>query len=168
MNAMPLQAFDPETDARAFRGALGSFATGVTIVTTDTNEGPVAIVANSFASVSLDPPMVLWSPAKASRRFRYFADARQYAIHVLAADQQSVCDAVLQDLTAIREVAFQRSPCGMPIIDGALASFDCTLESTVDAGDHVIVLGRVARAYQRLGKPLVFHGGAFGELHQAP
>ena len=167
MNAMPLNAFDPETDARAFRGALGAFATGVTVVTTQTDDGPVAIVANSFASVSLDPPLVLWSPAKASRRFRYFARARRYAIHVLAAGQQAVCDAVLRDMTAIRAIDMAQSACGLPVIEGALASFDCALESTVDAGDHVIVLGRVLRAWQRPGKPLVFHGGAFGELHRA-
>src|SRR6056297_2138573 len=86
--------FDPSTDSDSFRGALGRFVTGVTVVTTDSHEGPVAIVANSFASVSLDPPLVLWSPAKASRRFELFAGSRRYAINVLGTEQQNICNAV--------------------------------------------------------------------------
>ena len=91
MDASTLQTFDPATDADSFRGALGTFVTGVTVVTTDSPDGPVAIVANSFASVSLDPPLVLWSPAKSSKRFAYFHGSRRFAVHVLAADQHDIC-----------------------------------------------------------------------------
>jgi flavin reductase (DIM6/NTAB) family NADH-FMN oxidoreductase RutF len=166
MNAHVPQPFDPSTDAHGFRGALGSFVTGVTVVTTQGDEGPVAIVANSFASVSLDPPLVLWSPAKASRRFRHFADAPRFAIHVLAADQRDVCTAIVKSKTAISEVAMQLSACGMPIIDGALATFECTLQASHDAGDHIIVVGRVMKAHHRNGEPLVFHGGVYGKFRQ--
>lgn len=167
MNAHVPQPFDPAQNANGFRGALGSFVTGITVVTTQSEQGPVAIVANSFASVSLDPPLVLWSPAKSSRRFPYFAGAPRFAIHVLAADQRDVCTAIVGSMTAISDIPMQRSPCGMPIIDGALATFECDLEATHDAGDHVIVLGRVTKANHRAGDPLVFHGGRYGQFQHA-
>ncbi len=162
MDAGTLQTFDPSADSDSFRGALGSFVTGVTVVTTDSPEGPVAIVANSFASVSLDPPLVLWSPAKSSKRFEHFAGSRRFAVHVLGADQRDICAAIIKSKTAISDVPTHQSHCGMPIIDGALATFECTLETTHDAGDHVIVVGRVTKAHHKGGAPLVFHGGKYG------
>ncbi|PUB18907.1 flavin reductase family protein [Yoonia sediminilitoris] len=167
MDAGTISTFDPSSDADSFRGALGTFVTGVTIVTTDSPEGPVAIVANSFASVSLDPPLVLWSPAKASKRFEHFAGSRRFAVHVLAADQRDVCAAILGSKTAIKDVPMHLSHCGMPIIEGALASFECNLEATHDAGDHVIVVGLVKKAHHRGGPPLVFHGGKYGAFSEA-
>ena len=164
MDAGNLASFDPAADPDNFRGALGTFVTGVTVVTTDSPEGPVAIVANSFASVSLDPPLVLWSPAKASKRFEHFAGSRRFAVHVLAADQRDICAAVVKSKTAISKIPFHHSHCGMPIIEGCLATFECNLEATHDAGDHVIVLGRVTKAHHRGGNPLVFHGGTYGEF----
>jgi flavin reductase (DIM6/NTAB) family NADH-FMN oxidoreductase RutF len=162
MTTATLQTFDPQTDSASFRAALGAFVTGVTVITTDSPDGPIGIVANSFASVSLDPPLVLWSPAKSSRRFEYFADARRFAIHVMAADQQDICAAVLESKTAVRSVPTHLSHCGMPIIEGALATFECNLEATHDAGDHVIVVGRVTKAHYAEGEPLVFLGGKYG------
>jgi len=161
------QAFDPSTDAESFRNALGSFVTGVTVVTTDSQEGPVSIVANSFASVSLDPPLVLWSPAKASKRFEHFAGSRRFAIHVLGAHQRDICEAVLQSKTAINAIPTTQSHCGMPLIDNALATFECNLEATHDGGDHVIVVGRVTRAQYQSGDPLVFCGGSYGSFLEA-
>ncbi|SEW18178.1 NADH-FMN oxidoreductase RutF, flavin reductase (DIM6/NTAB) family [Cognatiyoonia koreensis] len=165
MDAGTIATFDPSTDSESFRGALGTFVTGVTIVTTDSPEGPVAIVANSFASVSLDPPLVLWSPAKASRRFEHFAGSRRFAVHVLAAEQRDICAAIIKSKTAIKKVPMHLSHCGMPIIEGALAAFECNLEATHDAGDHVIVVGRVTKAHHRPGNPLVFHAGKYGEFN---
>ena len=75
------------SDAAAFRAALGRFATGISVITTATPDGPLGFTANSFASLSLDPPLVLWSPARASSRFAAFAAAQTYSIHVLAGDQ---------------------------------------------------------------------------------
>jgi len=164
MDTPIIQTFNPATDSDSFRAALGTFVTGVTIVTTDSPEGPVAIVANSFASVSLDPPLVLWSPAKASKRFEHFAGSRRFAVHVLAADQRDICAKIIDSKTAISDVPTHLSHCGMPIIEGALASFECNLEATHDAGDHVIVVGLVTKAHQNDGTPLVFHKGKFGEF----
>ena len=120
MDAGTLASFDPAADGDSFRGALGTFVTGVTVVTTDSPQGPVAIVANSFASVSLDPPLVLWSPAKASHRFEHFAGSRRFAINVLAADQRGHCAAIVQSKTAISDIPHHLSHCGMPLIDGPL------------------------------------------------
>lgn len=165
MAAPVMTAADPASDARAFRTALGAFTTGVTVVTTDSAEGPVAIVANSFSSVSLDPPLVLWSPAKSSRRFEHFAGSRRFAINVLAAEQASICEAVVASKTAITDTPHHLSHCGMPLIDGALATFECSLFATHDAGDHVVILGEVTRCQHRPGDPLVFHAGQYRNLH---
>jgi flavin reductase (DIM6/NTAB) family NADH-FMN oxidoreductase RutF len=165
MDASTMATFDPSTDSDSFRGALGTFVTGVTVVTTDSPEGPVAIVANSFASVSLDPPLVLWSPAKSSKRFEHFAGSRRFAVHVLAADQRDICAAIINSKTAIKDVPTHLSHCGMPIIEGALATFECNLEATHDAGDHVIVVGLVTKAHHRGGDPLVFHAGKYGQFN---
>ena len=164
MDVATPSTFDPSADSDSFRGALGSFVTGVTVITTDSPEGPVAIVANSFASVSLDPPLVLWSPAKSSKRFEHFAGSRRYAIHVLGADQRDICAQIIASKTAIKDVPTHLSHCGMPIIEGALATFECNLEATHDAGDHVIIVGKVTKAHHRGGEPLVFQGGKYGEF----
>ena len=166
MDAGTLATFDPSTDSDSFRGALGTFVTGVTIVTTDSRDGPVAIVANSFASVSLDPPLVLWSPAKSSRRFEHFVGSRRFAINVLAADQRDHCAAVIRSKTAIAQIPHHLSHCGMPLIDGALAALECSLSATHDAGDHVIVVGEVTKCHHRAGTPLVFHNGLYTGLKE--
>ena len=165
MTTLTTVSFDPAIDAMGFRRALGSFATGVTVVTTVTDDGPMAIVANSFASVSLDPPLVLWSPAKNTARFHLFADARRYAINVLSASQRDVCSAVLGARTALSEIPHRLGENGCPIIADALASFECHRVTAHDAGDHIIVVGEVSKAQHRPGDPLVFHGGSYGAFH---
>jgi len=153
----------PET-ARAFRDALGQFTTGVTIVTCEGETGPVGITANSFASVSLDPPLVLWSPARASRRFPAFEAANNYAIHVLAACQSHVCGAFARDGAAFDAVDWSRNDRGVPLIDGCLARFECTRQAVHDGGDHLIIVGRVDRAAIGPGEPLLFSKGAYGRF----
>jgi flavin reductase (DIM6/NTAB) family NADH-FMN oxidoreductase RutF len=135
-------------------------------VTADSPEGPVALVANSFASVSLDPPLVLWSPAKASNRFSHFAKADKFAIHILCADQRDVCAAVVRSKFAVRDFSSNTNADSVPIIDEALAVFECNLAATHDAGDHVIVVGQVTKAHQEAGDPLVFQGGNYGRFRQ--
>jgi len=170
-----MQTFAPEADARAFRSALGAFATGVAVVTArDAGGAPTGITANSFASVSLDPALVLWSPAKASRRFDTFAGAETFAIHVLDADQQAVCDAFVRAIDGFAVVPWTEGPEGLPLIDGCLARLLCRRHAVIDAGDHAIVLGRVWEAQRRDGAPLVFQGGLYGafvpvaEIHPSP
>lgn len=154
---------DP-ADQRALRDAFGRFATGVTIVTAEAADGPVAITANSFSSVSLEPPLVLWSIARTSRRFGYFADAEHYAIHVLSRQQADLCRSVARDVHALRDFPLERSDRAVPLIEGSLARFECCKVAGYTAGDHVIVLGRVLRTDIGGGEPLTFFGGRFGQI----
>ncbi len=156
-----MNGFDPAKEQRAYRDALGSFATGVTIVTVPSADGPIGIAANSFASISLEPPLVLWSPAKASKRFDYFHRAPHFAIHVLDIHQRAICDGFTRNKHAFDGLDWITGDHGVPHIRGCLARFECTLDAAHDAGDHVIIVGRVNRASFREGQPLLFQGGRF-------
>ena len=147
---------------RDFRDALGRYATGVTVVTTQTSLGPLGITANSFASVSLDPPLVLWSPARASRRFDAFAAASHYCIHVLGAEQMDLCNRFSTDGLDFDGLDWSENAQGAPILPECLARFECERTAAHDGGDHLIVVGRVLAFAHRLGAPLVFSGGAYG------
>lgn len=166
--AVAVTQFSPDDNPMAFRNALGCFATGVTVITTLTDEGPMGITANSFASVSLDPPLVLWSPAKQSHRFEHFARAPRFVIHVMAADQRDICAGFTRSKTAFEGVGWSPNHAGVPILDGALAVFECNFEAAHHAGDHDIVIGRVTRAHHNEGAPLVFCNGYFGGFVKNP
>lgn len=157
---------------RAFRDALGRFTTGVTVVTTQTEGGPLGITANSFTSVSLEPPLVLWAPARAAGRFPVFVAAEHFAVHVLGVEQAALCAAFVRDGAAFSDLPWASGPTGTPLIDGCLARFDCSRYAVYDGGDHALVLGRVLAATTRAGAPLVFSGGQYGgfgdEIPHAP
>jgi flavin reductase (DIM6/NTAB) family NADH-FMN oxidoreductase RutF len=159
-----MNAFDPISDPRAFRDALGAYATGVTVVTVPSHDGPIGITANSFASVSLDPPLVLWSPAKSSKRFNYFTGAPHFAIHVLDAHQQDVCNEFTKNKHACEQLDWETGNHEVPLLNGCLARFECTLDAEHDAGDHTIIVGRVTGASVRDGRPLMFQAGRFVSL----
>lgn len=146
---------------RALRDAFGQFATGVTLISTMTTEGPLGFVANSFSSVSLDPPLVLWSPARASRRFAAFADAQHYAIHVLGADQAGLIARFSRGGAGFDGLPHGISETGQPTLP-ALARFDCAAYAAHDGGDHAILVGLVEGFIIGEGAPLVFHGGRYG------
>ncbi len=163
----PMDNFIPGPEsARDFRNALGRFATGITVVTAQTAKGPIGITANSFASVSLDPALVLWSPAKESQRFEAFVNAQKYAIHILAEDQMELCQTFAKKEHSFDGLSWTPCDNGVPLLDGCLARFECEKHADVDAGDHVIIIGKVLRASIREGAPLLFSGGQFG--HFAP
>jgi flavin reductase (DIM6/NTAB) family NADH-FMN oxidoreductase RutF len=154
--------FDPALDPLAFRRALGRFATGVTVVTLAGPEGPLGITANSFAALSLDPPLVLWSPAKRSGRHALFTASAEFAIHILSAGQQALCDHFVRSADGFDAFPYRLSPEGVPILSGCAAVFECRLEAIHDGGDHTIVVGRVRRACSRPGATLIFSHGQFG------
>lgn len=157
--------FSPdESTGRQLRDAFGKFATGITVITAHSADGPVAIVANSFSSVSLDPALVLWSVDRTARRFSYFEAADHYAIHVLAAEQQDLCTRVSRDAHALSTHAHKLNADGVPLIDHCLARFECRKVAAHDAGDHVIIIGQVQRTEMRDGAPLTFYAGQFGTL----
>lgn len=153
-----------EIDPTALRMALGQFATGVTVVTIP---GPQGFTANSFASVSLDPPLVLWSPARASARFPAFSGAKHYAIHVLAEDQFGLSRRFVRGGSGFEGLEHDLSPEGVPLLAGTLARFECEQEATHDGGDHLIILGRVLRFATGAGQPLVFSQGGYGKVLRA-
>jgi flavin reductase (DIM6/NTAB) family NADH-FMN oxidoreductase RutF len=158
-------SFSPDADNQiAFREALGSFATGVTVVTTIGPDGPVGMTANSFASVSLDPPLVLWSPAKASTRYKAFEQARHFAIHVLSAEQVDLCRRFTRGGAGFRGLEHAVNAADVPLLEGALARFECDTASLHDGGDHTIILGRVTRVTRNAGEPLCFAKGTFGRF----
>ena len=159
--------FDPSLDnSRAFRDALGQYATGGTVFTCNTPSGPVGITANSFASVSLDPPLVLWSPAKTSTRYAFFMAADHFAIHVVGADQTDLCTAFARSGDAFDEFDWEVGLNNVPLFNGCMSRFECTKTAEFDGGDHTIIVGRVIRAGLRAGDPLLFHGGRYGGFTQ--
>lgn len=167
MNALT-HSFDPaQEDGRAFRDALGRFGTGVTVVTCATPNGPLGITANSFASVSLDPPLVLWSPAKSSSRYPFFMAAKHFAIHVVGDDQMELCKGFARDGGAFAQHDWELSARDVPLLNGCLSRFECTTEAVHDGGDHSIIVARVTHVTTRLGNPLMFFGGSYGSFEKA-
>jgi flavin reductase (DIM6/NTAB) family NADH-FMN oxidoreductase RutF len=161
-------SFSPGPDnARALRNAFGRFATGVTIVTATTPSGPVGITVNSFSSVSLEPALVLWAPDRNSRRFADFCDARHYAIHVLAADQDALCHDVSRDKFAVSQYIEAHNTANVPLLGGCLARFECEKVNAIDAGDHLLVIGQVDTVTMRDGDALTFFAGSFRRMNAA-
>lgn len=152
----------PRFEERQLRDALGRFATGVTVVTTMTPEGPLGITANSFASVSLAPPLVLWSPARKSARFPAFEAALYFAIHVLSRDQQDLAERFARPGDAFAGLDYTRGEGETPLIEGCAARFECRHAAGHDGGDHLIVVGEVLRLTQADLPPLVFYRGGYG------
>jgi flavin reductase (DIM6/NTAB) family NADH-FMN oxidoreductase RutF len=155
---------EPPFSAEDFRAALGQFTTGVTIVTARTPDGRlVGLTANSFNSVSLAPPLVLWSLARQSTSMPGFLSATHYAINVLAGDQRLLAERFARKgIDRFEGTPWRPGLTGAPVIDGAVAVFECSHRSQHDEGDHVIFVGQVAHCRRRIGAtPLVFHGGRF-------
>ncbi len=137
----------PDFDPRDFRNALGLFATGVTIVTTRTATGdPIGLTANSFSSVSLAPPLVLWSLSLRSPNLPNFLQATHFAINVLARDQIALSQRFSKPIpNKFEGVACSEGRERLPLLDGAAAQFECRTEARHYAGDHVIFIGHVLK-----------------------
>jgi len=164
MNRSPRRASTPAFSTSEFRAALGTFATGVTIVTAcDAAAQPVGITANSFNSVSLAPPLVLWSLARVAGSMPAFERGSHYAINILASDQHALAIRFAsKDVDRFDGVAFRLGASGVPLLDGAAAVFECFNRSRYEEGDHVIFVGEVERCVKRDGAhPLIFHGGRY-------
>ncbi len=144
------------------------FATGVTIVTARATNGTlVGLTANSFNSVSLDPPLVLWSLARSAASMAALRTGSHYAVNILAAAQKSLAERFAsKNVDRWRDVAYTEGIGGAPVLVGAAASFECFNRSRYDEGDHVIFVGEVERCSHRAGaSPLLFHGGRFYTEH---
>jgi 3-hydroxy-9,10-secoandrosta-1,3,5(10)-triene-9,17-dione monooxygenase reductase component len=154
-------------DSATYRTVLGRFPTGVTIVTATTPDGPVGMAVNSFTSVSLDPPLVLFCAAHSSATWPSIRNAGAFTVNILGRGDGELCRRFAsKDVDRFADVAHQQGATGAPVLDGVAAHLDCTIDALHDAGDHVIVVGRVACIAARADiEPLVFHAGDYRYLH---
>jgi len=161
---------NPEHDPRDFRNALGLFATGVTIVTTKTAAGePIGLTANSFSSVSLSPPLVLWSLSLRSPNLPNFLQAAHFAINVLAHDQIPLSQRFSRPVpNKFEGVAHGFGPQGMPLIEGAAAQFECRTEARHYSGDHVIFIGHVLHYSYAECPALAYFRGRYANIAPIP
>jgi flavin reductase (DIM6/NTAB) family NADH-FMN oxidoreductase RutF len=151
---------------REFRQTLGMFATGVTVVTTqDENGMPIGLTVSSFNSVSLNPPLVLWSLAYRAHSMHAFQNSKHYVIHVLGADQLALAQRFAsKGIDRFAQLKLNNSPHGIPILQDCLAWFECSNRSQYSEGDHVIFVGHVLHCHRAVKSvsPLLYHGG---QLH---
>ena len=158
----------PDFSQKEFRASLAMFATGVTIVTARTPAGElVGLTANSFNSVSLSPPLVLWSLSQAASSLAALTKGSHYAINILAADQKELAERFSSKRAdRWQGVGYSDGVSGAPLLTGAAASFECFNRSRYEEGDHVIFVGEVEACSHRVGAaPLLFHGGKFYTEH---
>jgi len=150
-------------DRRDYRRALGQFATGVTVVTARASDGRrVGVTVNSFSSVSLNPPLILWSLSRQTPSFNDFTTTTHFAVNVLEARQHHLSRQFSTPLPdKFAGVEFAEGAHGLPILSGVIAEFICRKVRQYDGGDHVIVVGEVEQYKYHDGEPLVFHSGRY-------
>lgn len=155
--------FEHADDRQRLRRALGCFATGVTVVTTRDGDGALrGLTANSFSSVSLDPPLVLWSLAQRSPSLAAFAAAGHFAVNVLGAGDATISrHFASHHADKFIGIAHTDGLAGCPLLTAAIAVFECRTETVLPQGDHTIFIGRVSRATWRDGEPLIFSNGDY-------
>lgn len=149
-----------------FRQALGAFTTGITVVTTRSSEGEdVGLTANSFNSVSLDPPMILWSLGKSAKSLPVFRHADHFAVHILSEDQQALSDQFAKSATdKFQGVSLERGVEGIPLLRDCVARFICRTAYQYEGGDHIIFVGEVIEFLSWEKSPLLFHRGKYGRI----
>lgn len=164
---MAMQVLDfaqSEVDPREFRNALGRFATGVTVITTRTPAGKCeGMTANSFSALSLDPPLVLWSVKRDAPSLPSFQEAGVFAISVLTQEQADLSHHfATRQRDKFADITVPDGQNGCPLLQDSLAFFECRLRQTVEAGDHMIMIGEVTRAgYDERADPLLFSAGRY-------
>ncbi len=156
----------PEIDSQLFRSTMGQFCTGVVVATACLDGEPVGFAAQSFVSLSLDPPLVALCPAATSTSWPRIREAGSFCINMLASDQQSVCDAFARSGgNKFEGLSWTEAGTGSPVLEGILAYVDCRLEAEHEAGDHTIAIGRVQTLeVVNGGTPLLFFRGGYGSF----
>jgi flavin reductase (DIM6/NTAB) family NADH-FMN oxidoreductase RutF len=157
-------------DTRAFRDALGCFPTGVTLVTArGADSHPIGITVNSFTSVSLDPPLILWCVHRQSQRFETFVNADAFTVSILDATHEAVSSRLAKPGEHwLDGIPLAATETGAPALADALAVFEARREAVYDGGDHAVVLGRVERfGFRHAGAPLVFFRGRYHSFSAA-
>lgn len=154
-------------DDRAFRNAMGNFCTGVVIATGIGEEGPAGFAAQSFVSLSLDPPLIALCPGKNSSSWPKIGASGSFCINILGREQKSICDVMAQSGgDKFAAIDWRAGVTGSPIIADSLGYIDCSLEVEHEAGDHTIAIGRVKdfEIAQEEGRPLLFFKGNYGDF----
>ena len=157
-----------QIDAERFRRVLGHLPTGVTVVTANGAEGPVAMSANSVTSVSLEPPLILFCPAKSSETWPRIRDSGRFCVNVFAAHHDEMSRRFsARGVDRFAGVAWHQRPAG-PALDDAVAWIECSVDAVHEAGDHLIVVGAVDRLEMRDAdvEPLVFFRGRYGSFSE--
>ena len=167
----PTRHVQPMIDNRQFRDVLGTYPTGVCVVTAiDTEQQRHALVIGSFSSISLDPPLVGFFPDKKSSTWPLIAATGRFCVNVLGANQLELCQRFAAPISQsgqdkFGELAHGASPAGLPLLDDAIAWLDCTLDRVVEIGDHWLVVGAVEALDRRdAGTPLLFFRGGYHDL----
>lgn len=163
---VPVDSEEAQEDARLFRDVLGSYASGVTVVTTTTSDGePVGMTCQSFTSVSLDPPLVAFLPTRESRAFKAIRRAGHFCAGFLSTEQVEIADQMAGPRDGADKfigVGWSPSRTGSPLLDGVVGYVDCTVDAVHEAGDHYIVVGRVVDLGLGDGdEPLLFYRGRY-------
>lgn len=157
-------------DSQALRRTLGAFATGVAVVSTVTGEGRFeGLTVNSFSSVSLDPPLILWCLSNDAPEFSAFQQASHFAVNILTAEQRPVSDRFASaSRDKFTHLPVQTGLGGVPLLIGCLAILECARQTIHASGDHVILVGRVERLWRETGEPLLYWGGGYRQLAPEP
>ena len=155
---------DERADLMAYRRALGGFATGGCVVTADTEDGPLGITINSFTSVSLQPRLILWCLDQASQRWKAFAGADRFAVHVLGAEDRHMAARFARGVCVLAEDEFERAGHAAPRLRHAVVRLDCRTHQRLPMGDHMTIVGEVESFASEAGDALVFYRGRYGRV----
>lgn len=149
-----------------FKQALGNYPTGVTVVTAFTEDHqPIGLTVNSFASVSLDPTLILWSIDKKSSLLEPFVKADKFAVNILAEDQANVCMIFATKVEdRFGQISWEKSERDLPVIHGSQSQLECKTFQQIDAGDHIIFIGEVLHIHNEEKSPLLYHKRNFGAI----
>jgi flavin reductase (DIM6/NTAB) family NADH-FMN oxidoreductase RutF/DNA-binding MarR family transcriptional regulator len=165
----PVEEGDPASDSRAFRRCLGQFSTGVGVMTTVADGRPVGVTANSFSSLSMDPPLVLWSIAHTSRSSEAFKNAKHFAVNILTVEQVKYSQLFATPAqNKFEGIHWLPGILGSPILPNVLATLECALETTLQGGDHVILIGRVKKYSRYAGNALLYAQGRYAVAEDHP
>ncbi|OEC01710.1 oxygenase [Lysinibacillus sphaericus] len=150
----------------AFKQALGNYPTGVTVVTACNNlNEPIGLTVNSFASVSIDPLLILWSLDKKSQLHPFFSTTKKFAVNILAHEQTHLCTVFSSKIVdRFAQVHWSTSAHGLPILHDTLATLQCETYNKIDAGDHTIFIGQVLQIDNRQKEPLLYHRRHLGQI----
>lgn len=159
----------PHLDSRSFRRCLGTFATGVSVITTEHEGVKAGVTANSFSSLSLDPALILWSIARTSRSYATFQATSKFAVNILASEQIEVSQIFASAETdKFSKVMWRYGIVGAPILYGAVGVVECLVDRFIEGGDHLLIIGRVENYTHYSGTPLLFVQGQYSVANEHP